>query len=96
MCAYCVMADWGRDWLHPRPVPYPVPLPYPVPQPPPAGVWTQEMLDQFRNLIERVKKMEERLMQLGEQVECVEAPEKMHYLDEIQKLLDRARAEEAP
>ncbi len=85
MCVYCSMGDWGRTWI------------------PPAGAgigptttiiqtpWTQEMLDQWRELIQSVKRMEEKLMSLGEQTPCVEDPEKLNYLDEIQKLLDQAK-----
>lgn len=88
MCVYCVMGDWGNKFI---PQPHGGSIPF-IPHVPVQSPWTQEMLDQWRDLIDRVKKMEERLMELGEKIECVEDPSKLNYLDEIQRLLDKEKS----
>lgn len=87
MCVYCVIGDFGNRWI-PKPqdsIPF-------IPHVPVQSPWTPEMLAEWRDIIARVKAMEERLMELGEQMDCVEDPSKLDYLDDIQRLLDKAKA----
>lgn len=95
-----MISDWGNKWIPndgspwpytPNPVPPPQSIPI-IPPLPTGFLWTQEMLDEWRDIIGRVRKLEERLMELGDRGECVEDPSKGDYLDEIQALLDKAKA----
>ena len=72
MCVYCVIGDFGNRWI-PKPqdsIPF-------IPHVPVQSPWTPKMLAEWRDIIARVKAMEERLMD---------------YLDDIQRLLDKAKA----
>lgn len=90
MCMYCMIADWGRQWI-PGPLPGsptwpftpsipPIPL---APPPTPAPMWPKEMLDQFEDLLRRVKELEDKLGGCP----C-EEPQKLDYLKEIRKLIE--------
>ena len=88
MCTYCMMADWARTWI-PSPMPFPNKppnWPYPplTPAPaPPAPVWPKEMLEQFEDLLRRVKALED----AAGGCPC-EEPGKLDYLAEIRKLIE--------
>lgn len=90
MCVYCMIADWANKHIQPQP-PYQWPVvapPFPAPYtPPPApSPWTQKMLDEFRELIERVRVLEEKV----DPCPCPDAS-KLNFLDAIQKQLDAER-----
>ena len=85
-----MIADWGRNWI-PGPLPQaphlpPIIWPYPQTVPntaPPAPVWPKEMLDQFEDLLRRVKRLEDAAGGCPN-----EDPSKLDYLKEIRKLIE--------
>jgi hypothetical protein len=91
-----MIADWAQRWI-PGPFQPAAPLPpiiWPYPQtvpnfPPPAPVWPIEMLDQFEDLLQRVKKLEDAAGGCAN-----EDPRKLDYLKEIRKLITRRATHE--
>lgn len=91
MCVYCMIADWGHRWMpddYFRQPPRRDTLP--LPQVPPTSPfapfdrgWPREMLDQFEDILKRVKEMEDKLGGCP----C-EEPEKMDFLKAIRERLD--------
>ena len=88
MCAYCMVADWGYKWIPAPSLPiYPtnpfVPSPWTTL---PGVVWTQEMLDEFRELLKRVKELEDKV----DPCPCPDES-KVAALDKIQEALDELK-----
>jgi hypothetical protein len=91
MCVYSVMSDWAHRWI-PQPgippwTPSPSdPYPYPEPATPRQVEWDPQMLKEFRDLLERVKRLDEQ----GGTKPCLEADErKQDFLADIKEQLDR-------
>ena len=72
MCVYCMISDWGKEHI-----------PSQIPGQP--DIWTRKMLDQFEDLLDRVKKLEDAAGGCPE-----DDPSKRDYLKKIRKILDEA------
>ena len=83
MCVYCFIADWANRWIPDQPEPW---SPWSIPghSPSPAFPWTREQLDQFEDILRKVKEMEDKLGGCP----C-EEPGKMDFLKKIRERLDR-------
>jgi hypothetical protein len=102
MCIYCMIADWGKQFLpFPNPNPYwPIPAdPNTVPVTVPVTVpittttyplWTMKQLEEFEHILELVKEMEDKLGGCP----C-EDPSKMDYLKQLRKVLEVKKDEDA-
>lgn len=95
MCPYSVLSDWVHRWI-PQPGqtpwdPSPIdPYPYPEKAEPKPVQWDSQMLKEFMDIVERVRKLEE----AQEKRPCQNADErKMDFFKEIKDALERMENE---
>lgn len=96
MCVYCMIPEWGQRWIpNPGWPPYRPsdidPYPYPEPSTPQPTKWTKQMLKEFEDIMERVRKLEE----AAGGGKCREAdPSKMDFIKKLRTWLDEQEEED--